>query len=71
MTAIFKDANGVDMLMVVVDQSRPFARACLAEWQARDGKDRFWLLKHKAIYVPLDVVEPARARLSAGSAGDE
>lgn len=69
MTTVLKDANGIEMVPVVVGQSLPFAKACLAEWRARDGVDRSWMLRNKAFNVPADLIDRARARL--GRSDDE
>lgn len=71
----FTDADGVEFITLVTATNIKFVTACLAEWGNRTGQDRRWMSEHKAVNVPVSVVEVVRQRLaakgeaSAGSAG--
>ena len=55
--------DGREYVAVTVSKNRAFAAACLAEMAARDGKDRRWMMQHKAVNVPADLLPSVRARL--------
>lgn len=62
-------SDGQWMQSVVVNRSFPFARACLAEMKRRDGTDRAEWMRRKSFWVPVDVIDAARASLEAAGAG--
>ena len=55
--------DGRRYVSVTVVTNRAFAWACLDELTAHDGKDRRWMMQHKAITVPADLLPSIRARL--------
>lgn len=56
--------DGRRYVSVTVVTNRAFAAACLDELKALDGKDRRWMMQHKAITVPADLLPSIRARLT-------
>ncbi|WP_147276013.1 hypothetical protein [Pelagibacterium lacus] len=63
----FIASDGQSYVSINTSKSRAFAAACLAEWSSRvDGEDRRWMLQHKWVTVPVDVLPAARERLDRG-----
>ncbi|SFZ82401.1 hypothetical protein SAMN02983003_1057 [Devosia enhydra] len=64
----FVAEDGRCFVPVVITEARAFARACLEVWAEGEGKDRrarMWMMDFKALSVPLQYIEPARARMPA------
>lgn len=64
----FVAEDGRCFVPVVITDARAFARACLEVWAEGEGKDRrarMWMIEAKAISVPIEYIEPARARMPA------
>lgn len=57
--------DGKPYVPVKVGQSRPFALAVLAEWQAIDGTNRGWMFRQNAFNVPKDVMDEILPRVRA------
>lgn len=63
-SASFVGADGVEYVSIPVAKSGSFAADVIAEWSARDGRDRRWMLRHSAITVPAEILDTARIRSS-------
>ncbi len=63
------DAQGVEHTLVRPAMHPKFARACLVEWRSRDGKNRMWMMRQKAFWVPSDLMPAARLRLAPAEGG--
>lgn len=59
--------DGKVLVSVRVNDSLPFARACVAVLKQRDGRDRSQWLQWSSFWVPEDVLPLARERVEEGS----
>lgn len=73
-TGHFEGPDGRPYVSIILATHRKFARACLDELLAKEGKNQFFLLRDaKAISVPVAVLAGARERLgkSEGNEADD
>jgi len=71
--AVMTGPDGVPMQSVNVARSRPFARACLDAWQEREVregrpvKNRAHWMGFASFWVPVEIIDLARAKLEAAA----
>lgn len=63
--ARMQGADGREYVSINTSTHGVFARACIDEWQRQDRTSRHYLLKNKAVTVPVDVLAGARRALEA------